>query len=80
MTQYSGNVSHVVPSFHGVFGIPTPPNIPGHHPAFEKAAKEDGAHDETILCGKGLAMMGFRVLTEIGVAKSTKQDFEKNDN
>lgn len=75
----SGNVSHVVPSFHGVFGIPTPPNIPGHHPEFANAAKEDEAHKEAILCGKGLAMLGFRILTEPGVADSIRRDLQKDD-
>ncbi|KAL4812155.1 hypothetical protein BDW67DRAFT_178949 [Aspergillus spinulosporus] len=57
-----GNVSHEVPSFHGVFGIPTPPNIPGHHPAFAEAAATDEAHAEAILAAKAMAMLGWTVL------------------
>ncbi|KAL2830797.1 hypothetical protein BDW59DRAFT_14272 [Aspergillus cavernicola] len=56
-----GNVSHEVPSFHGVFGIPTPPDIPGHHPAFAKAAETDEAHAEAILSAKAMAMLGWLV-------------------
>ncbi|PWY74342.1 hypothetical protein BO70DRAFT_341179 [Aspergillus heteromorphus CBS 117.55] len=59
-----GNVSHVVPSFHGVFGIPTPPNIPGHHPEFAKAAALDEAHEEAILTARGMAMLGWSVLVQ----------------
>lgn len=61
---YIGNVSHVVPSFHGVFGITTPPNIPGHHPEFAKAAALDGAHAEAILSAKAMAMIGWNVLAQ----------------
>ncbi|KAL3480505.1 hypothetical protein BJX99DRAFT_266439 [Aspergillus californicus] len=57
-----GNVSHEVPSFHGVFGIPTAPNIPGHHPAFAEAAATDGAHAEAILSAKAMAMLGWLVI------------------
>ncbi|OKL63801.1 hypothetical protein UA08_00516 [Talaromyces atroroseus] len=74
-TQSQGNVSHVVPSFHGVFGIPTAPNIPGHHPEFAKAAKTDEAHEEAIICARGLAMLGLRVLTESGISEGAKRDF-----
>ncbi|KAJ5584379.1 uncharacterized protein N7459_004179 [Penicillium hispanicum] len=59
-----GNVSHFVPSFHGVFGIETPPNIPGHHPEFAKAAALDGAHAEAILSAKAMAMLGWNVLAQ----------------
>ncbi|KAL2840390.1 hypothetical protein BJY01DRAFT_218509 [Aspergillus pseudoustus] len=57
-----GNVSHEVPSFHGVFGIPTAPNIPGHHPAFAEAAVGDEAHAEAILSAKAMAMLGWLVI------------------
>lgn len=57
-----GNVSHEVPSFHGVFGIPTPPDIPGHHPEFAKAAATDQAHEEAILAAHAMAMLGWNVL------------------
>ncbi|KIA75540.1 aminoacylase 1-like 2 [Aspergillus ustus] len=58
-----GNVSHEVPGFHGVFGIPTAPNIPGHHAAFAEAAATDEAHAEAILSAKAMAMLGWLVIT-----------------
>ncbi|PLB43762.1 hypothetical protein P170DRAFT_450934 [Aspergillus steynii IBT 23096] len=58
-----GNVSYAVPSFHGVFGIPTPDGVPPHHAGFAKAAGLEEAHHEAIICGKAMAMLGWRLLT-----------------
>ncbi len=53
-------------SFHGVFGIPTPKDIPGHHPEFAKAAATEESHQEAIVCAKAMAMLGWRVLQKKG--------------
>ncbi|KAK1143927.1 hypothetical protein N8T08_005836 [Aspergillus melleus] len=58
-----GNVSHVIPSFHGVFGISTPDGAPPHHAAFAKAAGSEEAYSEAMICGKAMAMLGWRILT-----------------
>ncbi|PYI00165.1 hypothetical protein BO71DRAFT_415063 [Aspergillus ellipticus CBS 707.79] len=57
-----GNLSHVVPSFHGVFGIQTPPGIPGHSAEFAKCAAVDEAHAEAILSASAMAMLGWNIL------------------
>lgn len=74
-----GNVSYTVPSFHGAFGIPAPENVAGHHPGFAAAAATDEAHAAAIQCAKGMAMLGWRVLTDDGIAEGARRDFEQDD-
>lgn len=63
MLTFAGNVSYVVPSFHGVFRISTPDDVPPHNTGFADAAGSEEAHKEAILCGQAMAMLGWRVLT-----------------
>ncbi|EOD46205.1 putative metal-dependent amidase aminoacylase carboxypeptidase protein [Neofusicoccum parvum UCRNP2] len=74
-----GNVSYAVPSFHGAFGIPAPKNVVGHHPGFAAAAATDEAHAAAIQCAKGMAMLGWRVLTDDAIADGARRDFEHDD-
>ncbi len=71
-----GNVSYAVPSFHGGFGIPTPADVTGHHPSFAAAAGTDAAHDSAVRCAKGMAVLGWRVLTDSKLAEEARVDFE----
>ncbi|KAG6907138.1 hypothetical protein DXG01_010357 [Tephrocybe rancida] len=59
-----GNVSYEIPSLHPAYAIPTEPNGGNHTPAFTHAARTQGAHNATIKVAKGLALTGFRVLSE----------------
>ncbi|KAI8664126.1 Peptidase M20 domain-containing protein 2 [Fusarium keratoplasticum] len=70
-----GNVSHVVPSFHGIFAIPTPPGVPCHNRAFADAAGTIEAHREAVKAGKGMAMVAIRVLDDADLAARVKHDF-----
>lgn len=74
-----GNVSHHVPSFHGTFAIPTTPEVVIHNPNFTACAATDGAHEEAIKAGKGMAMLALRVLTDDAIAAAAKVDFDKPD-
>lgn len=69
-------MSYTVPSFHGGFAIPAPSGVTGHHPSFAEAAGTDGAHVSAIKCSKGMAMLGWRVLTDPSVATGARRDFE----
>ena len=73
---FEGNVSYEVPSFHGVFSIPTPPDVTAHHPSFSAAAGTDEAHNAAIQCAKGMAMLGWRVLSDDSLAEEARQEFE----
>ena len=74
-----GNVSHIVPSFHGVFCVPTPPAVAIHSKEFADAAGKDEAHTSAIKCAKGMAMLALRVLVDSDFADSARRDFEKPD-
>ena len=51
-----GNVSYVVPSFHGTFAIPCPPGALNHTPEFTACAGSDEAHELSLLVSKGMAI------------------------
>ena len=71
-----GNVSWVVPSFHGAFSIPAPPDVSMHNPGFAAAAATEEAHEAAIKAAKGMAMLGVRVVMDEEVIKGAKKDFE----
>ncbi|KAH6869545.1 hypothetical protein B0T10DRAFT_501498, partial [Thelonectria olida] len=74
-----GNVSQLVPSFHGGFCIPTTPDVSGHNPKFAACAGTDEAHECAMKCAKGMAMLAIRVLTDDAMAEGARKDFEKSD-
>ncbi|KAH7022013.1 metal-dependent amidase/aminoacylase/carboxypeptidase [Ilyonectria destructans] len=74
-----GNVSHLVPSFHGAFAIPASPDISAHNPGFTAAAGTDEAHAAAIKCAKGMAILAIRVIIEDSVATGARSDFGLED-
>ncbi|KAM5343797.1 hypothetical protein ACJ41O_012334 [Fusarium nematophilum] len=74
-----GNVSHLVPSFHGAFAIPTSKDVSIHNPKFAAAAGTDEAHGVAIKCAKGMAILAIRVLVEDAIASNARSDFERED-
>ena len=74
-----GNVSYLVPSFHGAFPIPTTLDVAAHNPKFAACAGTDEAHVAALNCAKGMAMLAIRVLTEDDVADGARMDFAKKD-
>ncbi|KAL1849415.1 hypothetical protein VTK73DRAFT_9881 [Phialemonium thermophilum] len=71
-----GNVSHVVPSFHGMFGIPAPPDVPVHSRGFARAASTGEAHKAAIKSGKAMAMMVMKILLDADIAARIRSDFQ----
>lgn len=74
-----GNVSHIIPSFHGAFVIPAQNDVSAHNPAFAACAGTDGGHKAAVNCAKGMAMLALRVLIDEDVARRAKEDFEQDD-
>lgn len=74
-----GNVSHLVPSFHGGFIIPAGPEISAHNPGFAACAGTEQAHQAALTCAKGMAMLALRVLVDDNLAERAKADFEQPD-
>ena len=73
-----GNVSYVIPSFHGGFAIPCPPGAYNHTPGFTACAGTDEAHDLAVLTSKGMAIAGWKVLADDDVAKKIWDDFDED--
>ncbi|KAI0846175.1 hypothetical protein F5Y00DRAFT_150004 [Daldinia vernicosa] len=73
-----GNVSHIIPSFHGAFAISAPPNTSLHNPGFAAAASTDEAHEKALRCAKGMAMLAVRVLLDGELAFKAHSDFQHN--
>lgn len=71
-----GNVSHVVPSFHGLYTIPIKDNAANHTPGFTDAAATKESHELTILTSKGMAGVGLRVLIDDAFAAEVKSSFK----
>ncbi|RSL89877.1 hypothetical protein CEP51_000996 [Fusarium floridanum] len=71
-----GNVSYLVPSFHGAFTITSDPNVAIHSPKFAEAASTDEAHATAMKTAKGMAMLAIRVLIEENIANGARRDFE----
>ncbi|RAK81159.1 M20 family metallopeptidase [Aspergillus fijiensis CBS 313.89] len=60
----TGNVSYVAPTLHSMFAIPAPDGCFPHHPSFTACAGTDEAHEEAIAVGKGLALLGWDMLSD----------------
>ncbi|KAJ5637597.1 hypothetical protein N7490_007476 [Penicillium lividum] len=70
-----GNVSYVVPGFHGVFCIPV--DGVNHTPEFTKGAGSSEAYERAIACAAGMAVVACQVLVDDEFAESVKKDFER---
>ncbi|PWY95427.1 amidohydrolase [Aspergillus sclerotioniger CBS 115572] len=67
-----GNVSYLVPTLHTMFGITSEEGSFPHHPTFAAAAGTDYAHEEAVIVGKSLALIGWEMVTSdelFGVAQ-----------
>ncbi|KAF8966342.1 hypothetical protein BDZ97DRAFT_1917719 [Flammula alnicola] len=72
-----GNVSYALPALHPAFAIPTVPNGGNHTPAFAKAARTEAAHEATMVITKGLALTGYRILTDAEFFSRVQASFEQ---
>lgn len=72
-----GNVTYALPALHPSFAIPTELNGGNHSPGFEKAARTEAAHKATMVITRGLALLGFRILTDDVFFAQVQESFEK---
>jgi amidohydrolase len=70
-----GNVSYVMPSFHGIFGIPSEDGASCHDPRFTAAAATDEAFENAVKCGRGMAMLGWRFITDPELTSKVSAEF-----
>ncbi|KAL2131366.1 hypothetical protein VTI74DRAFT_5177 [Chaetomium olivicolor] len=73
-----GDVCYVCPGFHGVFGIPTKEGEANHTKGFAAAAGTEEAFQEAVQCGRGMALVAWKVLTDDAFAESVKTEWEED--
>lgn len=73
-----GDVTYECPGFHGGFGITTDDGSSNHTKGFTAAAGTEEAFARAVECGKGMANVGWRVLTDDTFAQGVKQEWEED--
>ncbi|KAL2872412.1 M20 family metallopeptidase [Aspergillus lucknowensis] len=71
-----GNVSYVLPTLHTMFGLPGAEETFPHHPSFAAVAGTDGAHDEAVIVGKALALIGWDMVTDDVLFQRAREQWE----
>ncbi|PWY72298.1 metal-dependent amidase/aminoacylase/carboxypeptidase [Aspergillus heteromorphus CBS 117.55] len=69
-----GNVSYAVPGFHGLFTIPT--EGVNHTPLFTKGAGSSEAHERSLACAAGMAVVACQMVVDDEFASKVRGDFE----
>ncbi|KAJ5714108.1 uncharacterized protein N7483_011289 [Penicillium malachiteum] len=70
-----GNVSYVVPGFHGIFCIPT--EGVNHTPQFTNGAGSSEGHERAIACAAGMAVVACQLLVDDKFAEAVKSNFNQ---
>ncbi|KAK4467175.1 p-aminobenzoyl-glutamate hydrolase subunit B [Cladorrhinum samala] len=71
-----GDVCYQCPSFHGAFGIETKQGEANHTKGFTAAAGTEDSFERAMECGKGMASVAWKVLTDDVFADQIKSDWE----
>jgi metal-dependent amidase/aminoacylase/carboxypeptidase family protein len=69
-----GNVSHVTPSIHPYFAIPT--DASNHTPEFTAAAATQAAHEAMLKAGKAMAMTALDLYSDSELLYRIRNEFE----
>lgn len=75
--EAKGDVSYAVPALHPLYAIPTKPGSGNHTRGFTKAAATPEAHKATLASAKGIAVAGWRVLTDKDFADKVKKEYDE---
>lgn len=71
-----GDVCYQCPGFHGAFGIETKRGEANHTKGFAAAAGTEDSFERAMECGKGMASVAWKVLTDDAFADQIKSDWE----
>jgi metal-dependent amidase/aminoacylase/carboxypeptidase family protein len=71
-----GDVCYECPGFHGVFGIDTQEGEANHTKGFAAAAGTEDAFERALECGRGMAVVGWKVLADDAFAKYVMDEWE----
>ncbi|KAL4994621.1 hypothetical protein BDV10DRAFT_188821 [Aspergillus recurvatus] len=72
-----GNVSYIMPTLHTMFAIPATDGSFPHHPSFASAAGTDEAHEEALVVGKSLGLIGWEMLTNDELFEQAKTQWQQ---
>jgi amidohydrolase len=73
-----GNVTYECPGFHAAFGIETAEGQGNHTKGFAAAAGTDDAYTRAAECGNGMALVGWKVLTDDAFADEMRREWEED--
>ncbi|KAK5656875.1 hypothetical protein OQA88_4424 [Cercophora sp. LCS_1] len=73
-----GDVCYECPGFHGVFGIGTQEGEANHTHGFARAAGTEEAFQRALECGRAMAVVGWRILTEPGFKERVRSEWEED--
>lgn len=71
-----GDVCYECPGFHGAFGIATKEGEANHTKGFTAVAGTEEALGLAVECGLGMALVGWKVLTDDGFAERVQREWE----
>jgi hypothetical protein len=60
-----------------MFGIPADDGSFPHHPSFASAAGTDDAHEEAVIVGKSLALIGWEMITDDQLFEQAKKQWQE---
>jgi amidohydrolase len=73
-----GDVCYECPGFHGVFGIDTKEGEANHTKGFTAAAGTQDAFERALECGRGMALVAWKVLSDDGFAERVQKEWEED--
>lgn len=71
-----GDVTYACPGFHAAFGIDTKDGEANHTKGFAAVAGTEDSFERAVECGKGMALVGWEVLTDDGFAEQMRTEWE----
>ncbi|KAJ9130695.1 Peptidase M20 domain-containing protein 2 [Coniochaeta hoffmannii] len=71
-----GDVTYACPGFHGAFGIESKDGAANHTKGFTAVAGTQDALERAIECAKGMAVVGWKVLSDDAFAAEMKREWE----
>lgn len=73
-----GDVCYQCPGFHGVFGIATKEGEANHTKGFTAVGGTDDSFERALECGRGMAAVAWKVLSDDAFAERIKTDWEED--
>ncbi|KAK4157566.1 p-aminobenzoyl-glutamate hydrolase subunit B [Chaetomidium leptoderma] len=73
-----GDVCYECPGFHGVFGIATQEGQSNHTKGFTAAGGTQDAFERALECGRGMAAVGWKVVSDDGFADRVQKEWQED--